>query len=324
MTAFPSLYRFDSEGRLIEVSTGREVSIEEIRTTALQIREFFNTNSEEAALLPAGGEGQQEQQAFLPQVDPSQSFSLPPRKNARQYDRFEVRCLKRVGNKDVNCVYAFSLLPAIETTLRTSGQSVPDATPGIKFQTEMNYQRHLIPGGPPVYQSMGIKGRYVYLVGAFLGVEKFVEDAVTTTRPKPSLLDIKISEDDKINPPVSSARPNSYRAAEAFEEEVIQNGRPVEIVIFSASDRTDASLSLVIYGIIESIRLFCVRADRTYYALTVSSLQFRWNANAARNAKLEEQRKKIQELLDRVDEEDNRNVAPEELLINWPGRSNED
>ena len=310
MSNFPNLYGLDNQGRLIEVSTGREVSIEDIRAAAAQIKKSFNINSEEAAILPKGKKGRP---LPLPQVDPSKGFHLPPRKKARPYDRFEVRYLKRIGNEDVEFVYAFSLLPAIDTTLRTSGQGVPDATPGIRFQTEMNYQRHLIPGAPPVYQSMGIKGRYVYLVGTFLGVEKNVT-GVTTLRPKPSLLDIKISEDDKVRPPVCSARPNSYETSKVFDEDIIQNGRPVELVIFSDSDRTDESLYLRIYGVIESMRLFCVRADRTYYALTVSSLQFQWGPKVSEIPQVEEKKKTLEELLDLLIKPINPKKRTEELL----------
>lgn len=171
--------------------------------------------------------------------------------------------------------YRFALLPAIETALRSSGQNVPDVNPGIKIVTEMNYQKHLIPGGPPVYQSLGIRGRYLLLVGTLIGNEGFVEN------PKASALDIRW-DGKSVHP---DTKLNSYQSSLTLDRGLIQLGEPVHLRLFSESDHTDENLLLTVYGVIENIRFFCTRADRTYYAFTISCLW--WETTQPTNTKKE-------------------------------------
>lgn len=176
----------------------------------------------------------------------------------RKDSRFSITLLQGEGG---NKTYRFALLPAIDSAFRASGIPVPETSPGIKFMTEMNYQRHLVPGGPPVYQSLGIKGRYLMLVGTLIGNDGF------RGNPRHSALDISGDGRRRGTPGL-----NSYRSALDLDYDLVQAGRPVSVRIYSESDVPDASLTVRFYGIIESVRFYCTRADRTYYAITLSNL----------------------------------------------------
>jgi hypothetical protein len=209
-----------------------------------------------------------------------------------KYDYFEIHFKKRDenNNQDSELAYAFALLPAIENVFRSSGQNVPDVNPGIKIQTEMNYQRHLVPGAPPVYQSMGTKGKYLLLVGAFIGNES-INSPLNQKRPNPAVLDMKWnlqSDSDWTALPKLGGDINSYTRAKLFCEEVIQSGRPVLIRLKAASDKTDQDITIEVNGVVEAMRVYCVRADRTYYAITVSCLDFRWYRGRKAEGKKEE------------------------------------
>jgi len=296
MSLFPSddLLALTANGNLVNRATGRPVSNTE-RQRLLDEGRKLDRNRKTAEVLPNNKQSPPKPARF-PQLlsDPY----LKPKKSERlKKERFEVRFQKNVDGQDYTYVFAFALLPAIDSAFRTSGQPVPDATPGIKFQTEMNYQRHLVPGGPPVYQAMGIKGRYLYLVGAFIGNEVYAQKR-SVERPNPAALDVTYEGKPRI-----PAKIQSYQWAKTFDEEVIQNGRPVEILIQALSDRTDEDITISVRGIIESMRLYCVRADRTYYAFTISSLQFNWKrkkgAGKTNDKKNEVEQEAITDLLTR-------------------------
>jgi hypothetical protein len=277
---FPKQFQIDDKQNVLD-SNGKPLSKEELVALSQTLANQLGS-SNYAEVLP-----KDEEAGILP----NQPISSEPRIEdnpwrVTKFDKFEIRYKKRMNNEDVDFIYSFALLPAIENVFRGSGQNVPDVTPGIKMQTEMNYQRQLVPGAPPVYQSMGIKGRYVFLVGTFIGNEVNIKGNFTE-RPNPAILDVGL-DGDKL--PTSKelqlrvgnlTRIDSHMRSKIFDEEIIQNGRPVTITLSAASDRTDNDLKLEIYGIIEAMRRYCVRADRTYYALTISSLQFKWNKGQA-------------------------------------------
>lgn len=188
--------------------------------------------------------------------------------DARKLDRFVITYSK--GRQNQKTHYYFTMLPAIENVFRGSGQNVPDVKPGIMFTTEENYVRHLIPGAPPVYQSMGIKGKSLFLVGAFLGFEKTNQGGKVGNRGG-DRLDVKYDGN-----PVTAAQLNSYETAKLFDEEVLQSGKPIKLDIYSVSDKHDEELNIQVNGLVESMRVYTVRADRTYYAIAISCLDFNW------------------------------------------------
>lgn len=151
----------------------------------------------------------------------------------------------------------FALLPAIENTLRPNNSTagVPEVKPGILVRTGMNFKRFLIPGGPPVFQALGIEETFYQLVGAFIGAET--------------------NNGQEANPQAVyniNTSLNAYDSAMLFDKEVVQTAREVHLSILAGSGKRgfpiiDTPIQINVYGIVQNIRYFGVRHDRTYYAI---------------------------------------------------------
>jgi hypothetical protein len=163
--------------------------------------------------------------------------------------------------------FAFSLLPAIENTIRPSvqGQTVPGVTPGIMIHTKMRHRAVLIPGSTPIYQSIGLESVEIRLCGLFTGNENPL-----APRGKSSLFT------DTAEANVVSG----YDVAQFFRENIVIPGTPVELNIFASSghiDVTGGSLSeleqraglIHITGtlLVSELRTFTARASRDYYCI---------------------------------------------------------
>jgi hypothetical protein len=183
-----------------------------------------------------------------------------------QASTFEVRYT------DVNKVpkiFTFSLLPAIETNLRSShhGATVPEVKPGILVRTSMNYKRFSLPGGSPVFQSLGIEQTIIQLVGLFVGTEG------STFNSPDSALYGRYGDSLKL----TSA--NKY--AEQFDREIVKAGREVTLFINSQTTDPRDGLTLTYKCCIQTFRVFIARFDRVYYSIDAVLTDYPVNRIAA-------------------------------------------
>lgn len=183
-----------------------------------------------------------------------------------QASRFEVRYQDVTGTSRL---FAFSLLPAIETNLRSShmGTSVPEVKPGILVRTSMNYKRFNLPGGPPVYQSLGIEQAMIQLTGLFIGTEG--DQYHSPDRILYGWLGNKLK--------FTSA----HQTAQRFDRSVVQSGKEVTIFINTEGGDTLNPLALTYRALIQSFRIFVARYDRVYYAIDALLLDFNTQRIAA-------------------------------------------
>jgi hypothetical protein len=158
--------------------------------------------------------------------------------------------------------YYFSLLPAIENTIRSNsfGTTVPEIKPGILIKTTMNVKKFMLPGSSPAVQSLGIGQTMLQLVGLFIGTE-----GTTLIENFNSVLIGK-------NPREREAiRLNSYQSALYFDTYVVQSSRPVDLLIRGdkTTDQFQESFQIELNytGVIQDFRTFVTRSDRTYYAI---------------------------------------------------------
>lgn len=144
--------------------------------------------------------------------------------------------------------FKFSLLPAIESNIAPSvrGTTVPEVKPGILVRTDMNYKRHLIPGGHPAYQSLGVEQIILQLVGALIG------DETTGGHPQNALS--------------TTASLSAYRSSKRLLD-LIKRGSILRMILQSESVGPDPSINMTLKVLVSSIRLLHARSDRTYYAI---------------------------------------------------------
>lgn len=169
-----------------------------------------------------------------------------------QASTFEVRYR---DSSNVPRTFNFSLLPAMETNLRSShmGASVPEVKPGILMRTSMNYKRFSIPGSSPVFQSLGIEQSILQIVGLFVGTEG---DGVRS--PDPALYG-RFQDTLKLT--------SANQHAERFDREIVKAGREVTMFINSQGSDARDTLTLTYKCCIQNFRVFIVRFDRVYYAM---------------------------------------------------------
>lgn len=199
---------------------------------------------------------------------------VPPTMNASR------RVLGPVGHKLADEIRVklgpleFEIPPATQNVIPVpggnTGQVTPGAQAGISFRHMQNIATMLIPGGSPVYQSLGVSGHMLDFVGVFLGFNRF--------RPlRAEFTDQGIR--DALNPDplyVGSGDPKrpgnqytghglgwdqgSWAVSRRFQDEIAK-GMPLRFVMSTGITTIDY---LVIVTSIE--RLF-QRDDRTYYRI---------------------------------------------------------
>jgi hypothetical protein len=198
--------------------------------------------------------------------------------------------IKFVDTSNVEQIYRFSLLPAIESKL-ASGSQVPEVKPGILIKTSMNIKRFLVPGGAPMFQMLGAEQTILQLVGLLIGNESLTptntagsivnsgqnpdsNTTVSNQNPNTSILNTNVID------PASSlykedSELNSHAVAKQLDLNVVQLGRPVEIRIISHnSDPKVKPFELKYNCLLQSFRYFVARNDRTYYALDAIVLDY--------------------------------------------------
>ena len=209
--------------------------------------------------------------------------------NALQDANAEEFRIKYSGVDGSTKYFAFSLLPAIESTLRGNnhGQTVPEVKPGILVRTKMNYKKFNVPGGHSVYQSLGVDQTILQLTGLFIGVE-----GEETSFPADALLYGDNAGFGRANPEYSNV--DAGRSARLFMDNVVHSGSPIEILIKSratSSLSNNEFINLEYKCLIQDFRSFFTRHDRTYYsidALVISTKNKRLNSSILSGAKREE------------------------------------
>ncbi len=164
--------------------------------------------------------------------------------------------------KDIDSVerqFGFSLLPAIESSSRQSGAVVPEVKPGLLYRTSMKVKNFALPGASPAFQMLGVEQSIFQIVGTFIGNE-----GVTTSKKSTSNLYSMPSKEQL----------NAHEAAMRFNYEVVQLGRPVTMVINSHSSLDDKELNIRVKCLIQNIRYFFTKSDRTYYSLECVVLDY--------------------------------------------------
>ena len=194
--------------------------------------------------------------------------------------------------KSQRVMYTFSLLPAIETTMRTPGSSgssagVPELKPGILIRTQMNHKKFPIPGAGPVYQNLGIDQQVMQIVGTVIGNEQTYYSPLTNKFQH--LIDddaIKDSgtRDNGLNKSQAlysnnrSHMLNSYLSAMQLNNNLVISGKEMELLLLSQmSAPGDDILKIRLRGFVQGIRFFIVRSDRVYYAIDFVITKFGFN-----------------------------------------------
>lgn len=172
-------------------------------------------------------------------------------RSATNPNTFSISYRNAAGNP---ATFKFSLLPAIEHsfTYRSGaggGMAVPEVKPGILQRTDMQFKTFQVPGGTPAIQSLGTAQSILQLVGAFIGEER-----------------------DQGESPG-----NALRAAQRFDNEIVQLGREVGLLIEAYPDyqanRSEA-LQIIKRVVIQSFRYFATRHDKVYYAIEALVSQY--------------------------------------------------
>jgi len=162
--------------------------------------------------------------------------------------------------------FVFALMPAVESSTRpvVQGQTVPGVAPGIVISTKMRHRAMLIPGGTPVYQSIGLESVDIRLCGLFSGDELQLGSSSSKTffRDEPA-----------------EAGSNGYNMAQYFRQNVVIPGVPVDLNISASSGfvmqdagsptfNSDAG-RVQIKGklLITDFRSISARASRDYYCI---------------------------------------------------------
>lgn len=188
-----------------------------------------------------------------------------PSTNNFQYyqreDHFSIKYYDKYKGKGRH--FLFSLLPAVETSFRFPGKSVPGVMPGIMIHTKMQHRGITIPGGTPVYQSIGLESVEIRLCGLFSGDEDVLGDSAGparfTDRPEGNVV-------------------SGYDLAQFFRQEVVIPGVPVDLDIYASNGQiTEGGESVLaqvggtvhITGqlLIKDFRSFSARASRDYYMI---------------------------------------------------------
>lgn len=183
-------------------------------------------------------------------------------------DGFVINQLNEAGEKTKS--FNFSLLPAIESSV--GGRQVPEIKPGILKRSSVNIKTFNLPGGAPAFQSLGLEPTMLQLVGLLVGSESVYETESSNA---------KLTKTSKgvlpIYTPTSTL--NAYQSAMYFEQQLVQNNRPVEISISANNSNSgmsnfDPTLTIVYKALIQNVRYFIARQDRIYYSIDALLLDY--------------------------------------------------
>jgi len=139
--------------------------------------------------------------------------------------------------------FKFSILPAIQCSVRTEAVTTPEVTPGIMIRSDIKFKHFPNPGTDPAIQTLALDKTIIQLVGAFVG--------------------------DEMQQYEAAAPINAYNTVTYFEEAFIRRGRPVNILLESVNSETDENQKIKINFnvLLHAFRPFVVRHDKAYYLL---------------------------------------------------------
>jgi hypothetical protein len=201
--------------------------------------------------------------------------------------------IKLVPNNHKGPTFTFRLLPAIPTHIPANkggdGQTVPFANQGIKYTHIQNIAKISVPGGAPVFQSLGIKGEMLEVCGALtsfgyrdarnefqIGAFPFgasgemgTDGARQPAREDPILMNANERQ------PYHAL--NAYNQGENQLLGVARDGREYifTIAYTSAVTRDKATPAVIsIPVLVEKVERIQQRRDKVFYKLTMVRTQF--------------------------------------------------
>jgi hypothetical protein len=175
-------------------------------------------------------------------------------------------------------------MPAIENMLRgnNNGLAVPEVKPGISFRTDINTKKISIPGGPPVFQSLGIDKSILQITAGLIGNEQLVYPFNEKNKKDTNALLNKTtnSRGNELYTNTgaygrsTSVNFNAMNVALKLDTQIVQQGRPVIFSIHSDNSNTDTSVDLNIRCLIQSLRILGRYVDRAYLAFDLVLLDY--------------------------------------------------
>lgn len=185
-------------------------------------------------------------------------------------DGFSINRLNSKG--EVEEVFKFSLLPAIESTI--NGKQVPEIKPGILERSSVNIKTFELPGGIPAFQVLGLKPSMLQLVGLLIGSE----EVIGVDSSESLALDIKTSKG--VAPLYThESSLNAYATANYFKQQFVHKAKPVKLIITSnnansKSKYADPTMQIEYKAILQNLRYFIARQDRVYYSIDALILNY--------------------------------------------------
>lgn len=192
-----------------------------------------------------------------------------------------------IDSKNVEKYFLFSLMPAMETSLRgnNNGMNVPEVKPGISFKTDMNTKKITIPGARPIFQSLSIDKTVIQITAALIGNERVVYRTTPDSKNQEKNNAISqintSSRGNRLN--ASTLAFNNLTDSESFDAfssaiyidtNIVQVGRPILLTIKTNTSIQDEPVYLKLKCLIQSFRYIARYQDRCYYSLDLLSTDY--------------------------------------------------
>lgn len=164
----------------------------------------------------------------------------------------------------------FEMAPARRSTVYDKNQAMQ--TPGAGSGLDMGFQLSLaklkVPGGRPIYQSMGIAGETISFVGALIGFDEYDGTYETPTHDNVQLAEPQV--------PLARATPiNAYERATRLLA-LARKGREVVLTLGWSQSGTTADATQIqfapgipVTGYLAKIQLAYATDQRVYYSVTI-------------------------------------------------------
>lgn len=188
-------------------------------------------------------------------------------------------------SKGTKHTFIFSLMPAIENSLRSNnnGMAVPEVKPGIFFRTDINTKKMNIPGAPPIFQSLNIDKTILQITAALLGNEQVLDYNSKNDKANNDSLykstNVRGNEIFGTTGAFGSGlnKSKSFKALEAaifLDTKVVQTGRPLTLTLVSDVSKTDPSVKINLRCLIQSYRYLGRYTDKVFVALDILLLDY--------------------------------------------------
>lgn len=176
--------------------------------------------------------------------------------------------------------FVFSLMPAIETSLRGNnmGITVPEVKPGISFRTDMNTKRIPIPGARPVFQSLSIDKTIIQITAALIGNEEVITKQNSNYKSKIAITTNvrgnELNANTGANFAPVSKKFDAWSSAAYIDSNIVQTGRPITLTLNSNTSNIDENCNISIRCLFQSFRYLARYQDRCYYSLDLVSIDY--------------------------------------------------